>query len=403
MKGTIRTKQKCPVCDKPFLQIPKIGLICSEHKTVPTRFFVDLMWQGQRVKIYSHKSGRILDTFQIATETLEHIRYEIRNHQFDASHYVVSEQKQFYTSSLLERFLNQKIEGIAPSYKKDYKRMVAVANAFFKTKDVRELRKKDTIDYKNHLEKNFKIGSKTVKNTIDLFKTFMRYLKNDLEMIDTVPAFPEVEVETKPFKWLSCEDQIKILEHVTKDDKPFVIFLMLHGCRPGEARALKCKDVDLKAQTITISTTFSLNIYREKRKGRRSRPVTIPIHPEMLKFITEQVKNNLPEAFLFINKRNGKPYSDNKVFRMWDDIRTKAKINKELRLYDATRHSFASQLVNSGTTLFHVSKLLGHSSTKMTEKYAHSNIEKLKTEIAKISLKGGATVPRLSPRQKAAK
>jgi len=36
MKGTIRTKQKCPVCDKAFTNIAKLALICPEHKTVPS-------------------------------------------------------------------------------------------------------------------------------------------------------------------------------------------------------------------------------------------------------------------------------------------------------------------------------------------------------------------------------
>lgn len=63
----------------------------------------------------------------------------------------------------------------------------------------------------------------------------------------------------------------------------------------------------------------------------------------------------------------------------------------------ATRHSFASQLVNSNVSLFKASKLLGHSSVKMTEKYSHSNIENLKTDIQKLSLLQKATVTRLSP------
>jgi len=35
------------------------------------------------------------------------------------------------------------------------------------------------------------------------------------------------------------------------------------------------------------------------------------------------------------------------------------------------RHTFASWLVQRGTPLYTVSKLMGHSSIKMTERYAH--------------------------------
>jgi site-specific recombinase XerD len=42
----------------------------------------------------------------------------------------------------------------------------------------------------------------------------------------------------------------------------------------------------------------------------------------------------------------------------------------ELRIHDL-RHSFASFLVNNGRTLYEVQRLLGHSSSKTTQRYAH--------------------------------
>ncbi len=142
---------------------------------------------------------------------------------------------------------------------------------------------------------------------------------------------------------------------------------------------------------------LSGNVYREKRKGRNAKAVMIPIHPEMLDFMRERVTNNLPEAFVFRNPNTGRPYTENAIRRVWDNIRKKAGISKSLRLYDATRHSFASQLVNTGSTLFKVSRLLGHTSSKTTERYDHTNIESLRTDLEKLSLK---TVPRLSPVEK---
>lgn len=196
------------------------------------------------------------------------------------------------------------------------------------------------------------------------------------------------------YRWLSQEDQIKLFNLFPDADKPFFGFLFLSGCRPGEARAVKIKDVDLKTQSITIHATFSGRVYREKRKGRGAKPVTIPIHPEMLPYIIDRVKNNLPEAFLFPNPRTGAPYSLSAVDRVWYSVKEKAGLKNGLRLYDCTRHSFASNLVNSGTSVFKVSRLMGHSSIKMTERYSHENIESSRVEIEKLSLKG--TLPKLS-------
>ena len=397
MKGTIRAKGRCPVCQGPFEQVKRLGYICPTCKTTPKRFYIDLSYKGQRIRIFSDKQGQALDTYQRAVNLLSHINYEIKNYTFDPTRYIKAELEKFWITNLLDRFLNYKLDSIAPSYQKDYKRLVAIAEDHFNTRDIRDIRKLDIINYKNHIESKYNYKGKTLKNTLDLFKTFLRYCKNDFEIIDNVPTFPDIEIQEYNFKWLSQDDQIILFELIPDKDKPIIAFLILHGCRPSEARALKCKNVDLRTQTITISATFSGRVYREKRKGRKSKSVTIPIHPEMLEYIKDKVKNNLPEAFLFINSK-GSYYSENKLRRIWAAVREKVAIGKDLRLYDATRHSFASQLVNSGTSLFNVSKLLGHSSTKMTEKYAHQNIESLKADIKKLSLKKVITVTRPSPK-----
>ena len=48
----------------------------------------------------------------------------------------------------------------------------------------------------------------------------------------------------------------------------------------------------------------------------------------------------------------------------------KAGLNKKTRLHDL-RHSFASNMLSSGATLYEVQKLLGHKDAAMTQRYAH--------------------------------
>jgi site-specific recombinase XerD len=140
--------------------------------------------------------------------------------------------------------------------------------------------------------------------------------------------------------------------------------------------------------------SFTSRTYRERRKGKKSQPFNTPIHPELQPYVTDRVKNNLPEAFLFVNPRTGSYYSLDTLDRIWGKIKEKAKIDKGIRLYDATRHSFASNLTNSGVSIYKVSRLLGHSSIKMTEKYAHSEVENLRADIQRLSLNCHQTVSR---------
>jgi len=398
MKGHIRAKGNCPVCQAVFKEVKRVGFICPTCQTTPKRFYVDLPWEGERVRIFSDMTGQILDSYDRAETILEHLKYEIAHHTFDPRNYIKAEASKLWAANLLDRFLKDRIDAIAPSYKKDYKRMVEIAKNFFQNQDVREIRKIHLINYMNHCREAFKWKDKTLKNNMDLFRSFLNYLKNDLEVIKVVPSFPEIEIPEPQFKWLNAMDQTALFEKVSEEDKPIIAFLMLHGCRPGEARALKRKNVDIENGAITIAATFSKNVYREKRKGKRSRSVTLPLHPEMKAWFENRISNTLPETFIFINLRTGQPYSQEAVIRVWDKVRSNAGIESGLRLYDASRHSFASQLVNAGTPLNKVSKLLGHSSIKMTEKYAHHTIEGLRAELANLSLKRKETVTRLSLR-----
>jgi integrase len=57
------------------------------------------------------------------------------------------------------------------------------------------------------------------------------------------------------------------------------------------------------------------------------------------------------------------------IYNSWDTARRTAKL-PDVRVHDL-RHSCASNLVNSGQSLYVVAKVLGHSQTRTTERYAH--------------------------------
>jgi len=355
---------------------------------------VDIHFGDKRPRIGVDKQGRPLDTYERAYDLLAHIKYEIDNQIFDPAKYIKSEQKEFYISTQLERYSDFKINSLAPSYQTDFKRYIRMAKDFFNTKDVREVRKADIVKYQQHLGESFNLSNKTIKNIMDVFKAFLNYLRNDLELTIPVLKFPYIEIEVKPIKWYAQDDQIKLYDAVPEAFRDVIGFLILHGCRPSEARALKCKDTNVECRQMTISATFSGTVYREKRKGKKSKPVTIPIHPEFYDFVANRVKNNHPEAFLFVNPYTGRPFGKNSLDRMWARVRRKAGIGKEVRLYDFTRHSFASNHLNQGTSIYKVSKLMGHSSVKMTEKYGHADMESLRVEVPKLSLKRHQSVIR---------
>lgn len=67
------------------------------------------------------------------------------------------------------------------------------------------------------------------------------------------------------------------------------------------------------SESVTIYATFSAKEYRERRKGKNSRPPVVPIHPEALDFLAERKQSALPETFVFVNRRTGKAYTKSSI------------------------------------------------------------------------------------------
>jgi integrase len=366
--GTIRTKEKCPVCYKSFTHIQKLGLICAEHRTVPNKYFVDLYYAGRQIKIYSYKSGRILDSYQIALETLEHIRYEIRNHQFDPTKYVKIDIARFLFQNLIKKWLDAKTDLIS-IFK--YQQVNKNFFVFFNNTDVRDIRASHVYEFYQQLPD--RLSEKTKKNIMDALKAFMNWAYR-LEYVEKIPIFPTIKIDLKVPNWIHERDQEKILLALPEKDRLIYLFLMLHGCRPSEARALKVKDLDFENGTIIFRRVFTGpigNTLIERTKTYRQR--VIPINPEMENILRELYKDKLPEAFIFTDSKTGKPYPSRTLIKRWRAACE--KVGKKIGLYEGSKHSFASQRVSKGISIYLISKVLGHTTTQTTERYAFADIE----------------------------
>lgn len=73
------------------------------------------------------------------------------------------------------------------------------------------------------------------------------------------------------------------------------------------------------------------------------------------------------------NPKTKKPFRS--IFSSWDIARKEAGM-PELRMHDL-RHSMASNMVNSGRSIYEVSKVLGHAQLKTTQRYSHLSQETL--------------------------
>ena len=124
------------------------------------------------------------------------------------------------------------------------------------------------------------------------------------------------------------------------------------GLRVSEIINLKIQDIDSKRMIIHIKNA----------KGRKDR--IVPLSKIVLELLREYYKQYNPNEYLF-NGQSTKQYSIGSCQRIYKKyIDAKSSIH-------VLRHSSATSLLENGTDIRLIQKILGHSNIKTTEIYTH--------------------------------
>ena len=95
-------------------------------------------------------------------------------------------------------------------------------------------------------------------------------------------------------------------------------------------------------------------------------PRAVPLGDQAIRLIAE-LKHAAKSDWVFPSSRGTGPIVG--IQKVWNDIRTRADL-PTVRLHDL-RHSFASQAINGGASLYLTGAILGHRQSSTTQRYAH--------------------------------
>jgi integrase/recombinase XerD len=138
------------------------------------------------------------------------------------------------------------------------------------------------------------------------------------------------------------------------------------GLRRNELLSLKSEDVDSKRMLIKVRSG----------KGKKDRYTILSV--KLLELLRDYYKQYRPQIFLFEGP-SATQYSATSIQNILKKSAIKAGIKKRVHIH-MLRHSFATHLLEQGTSLRIIQELLGHDSIKTTEIYTHvtkTDIEKL--------------------------
>ncbi|MCJ2530733.1 MAG: site-specific integrase [Candidatus Thermoplasmatota archaeon] len=153
------------------------------------------------------------------------------------------------------------------------------------------------------------------------------------------------------------------------------------GLRASEIMQLRWRDVDLGTNGKgTVNVRVSEHFVPKDREGRQ-----VPLHPALREVLKRYRNGAKPEDLLF-QTSTGKAFHRRFAVRQLQGAAARANIDGGCN-FNRLRHTFATWMVQANVSIFDVSKLLGHSSVVLTQRYyaafvpgrLHAQIERLPT------------------------
>jgi len=167
--------------------------------------------------------------------------------------------------------------------------------------------------------------------------------------------------------------EVESIFSVTTNLKHCAILMTIYaaGLRVGEATRLKVSDIDSGRMTIRVNEGKGLKD-RYTLLGQRN-----------LETLRLYYKAYRPSEWLIPGRSPSEPVSISAVQRVFKASVHKAGIRKRASVH-TLRHCFATHLLESGTDLYYIQRLLGHGSARTTSVYLHitgKDLSKIKSPI----------------------
>ncbi|MFI6786005.1 tyrosine-type recombinase/integrase [Nonomuraea sp. NPDC050383] len=179
--------------------------------------------------------------------------------------------------------------------------------------------------------------------------------------------------EGRPSKSLNLEEAKAVIKVAMLTPlRAYVIVSLLSGVRTEEARALRWSEVDLKAGTVAVYRSVRAKGDTKTRKSRR----VLKLSKRALQVLKDLHKARAAERLasgergtddaLVFRREDGRPMDRWYVRREFQKITDAAGIGTDWCPREL-RHSFVSLLSAHDVAIEEISRLVGHSSTNVTE------------------------------------
>lgn len=175
-------------------------------------------------------------------------------------------------------------------------------------------------------------------------------------------------------------DEVQRMFNVCENKKHKVILALLYSCslRVSELINLKWNDIDRSRMIINII----------QAKGKKDRQVAL--NDKLIQLLKEYYREYKPVIYVLNGQGDHAQYSERSVGEVIKQLASKAGINNKRVYAHLMRHTSATHMVEAGTDINLIQKLLGHSNVKTTNIYlhiSHNHISKIQSPLNAISIR----------------
>lgn len=247
------------------------------------------------------------------------------------------------------------LKGITPRTQKKYLREIGIMADYF-DKPLEELGEKEVKEYLVHMIQTRKLSRGTYRCYVAGIKFLYKTTLNREEVVEKI-HYPKAK-KTLPvvLDLAEVRTMLSVMENLKH--RALLTITYSAGLRVSEAAKLKVTDIDSKRMMVRV----------QQGKGRKDRYSLLS--QTALEVLRQYWRQYRPKDWLFEGQKDGAPMCYTSIRNIFIEAKERAGITKPASVH-TLRHSFATHLIEAGTSLHHVQLLLGHRSPTTTTVYLH--------------------------------
>jgi len=255
-----------------------------------------------------------------------------------------------------ERFQDRlRLKSYSPNTLRTYSIEFAQLLYLLKDYPVKDLSPEKLQSYFLYCTKALKLSENGIHSRMNAIKFYFEQVLHREKMFFDIPRPKKPLLLPKSLNTV----EVKKLFEVTDNIKHRLILQLCYGMglRVSEIVHLKIEDID----------SVSMRVLIQCGKGKKDRYVNLP------QSVLEDLRNYYmvfrPKQFLFEGQSGGQ-YTIRSAQLVFGTAMKKAGIQKTIGIH-GLRHSYATHLLEYGTDISFIQKLLGHNDIKTTLRYTH--------------------------------